>query len=404
MIRHLLRLVWNRKRSTALVMVEITASFIVLAIVLVGAAYTMSNWNKPLGFTRENVLLTSMDRNASMGRGASAEDVQRAKNVLAEVERMDGVVAAGYTSTPPYVFSEWASTVKHKGEDVMFHVDTVTDGFAETVGLQLLEGRWFSAEDDALAFEPIVIDTDFAKTFYGDESPIGKPFAADDGEKASPGEPETRVVGVVADYRKGGEASQTSRFMFRRLTLEGTDVDQIPYYLAIRVTPGSAERVAREMTTTLRSVAPGWTFETQPLDSHRRSALKMVLIPISIGVIIGGFLVLMVALGLIGVLWQAVILRAGELGLRRAVGATRAAIRSQILGETATITTLAVIVGLLLIAQIPLLGMMSFIPAKAWLGGVASALVVIYAVTLLAGTYPSRIATRVDPATVLRTE
>ena len=46
MIRHLFHLTWNRKRSTALVFLELFGCFLVLCAVATGAAYTIDNWRR----------------------------------------------------------------------------------------------------------------------------------------------------------------------------------------------------------------------------------------------------------------------------------------------------------------------------------------------------------------------
>ena len=61
--------------------------------------------------------------------------------------------------------------------------------------------------------------------------------------------------------------------------------------------------------------------------------------------VVAGFLMLMVALGLTGVLWQNVTQRTREIGLRRAKGATARRIHRQILGELLVMTTLALAAG-----------------------------------------------------------
>ncbi len=67
MIRHIFKLIWNRKRSNFLMMLEITLSFIVLFAVGSMILYGFNSYNKPTGFTYENVRVLRMDWNiASM--------------------------------------------------------------------------------------------------------------------------------------------------------------------------------------------------------------------------------------------------------------------------------------------------------------------------------------------------
>ena len=88
---------------------------------------------------------------------------------------------------------------------------------------------------------------------------------------------------------------------------------------------------------------------------------------------IAGFLLLMVGLGLTGVVWQSVTQRIREFGLRRAKGATIRSVRAQVLTEMMIMTSLALIVGVALIAQLPLLPLpseMRVIPAPVFVGSI----------------------------------
>ena len=80
---------------------------------------------------------------------------------------------------------------------------------------------------------------------------------------------------------------------------------------------------------------------------------------------IAAFLLMMVALGLTGVVWQSVTQRIREFGLRRAKGATIGNVRTQVLVEMVIMTSIALLAGVLLVAQLPLLPLprdLSFVP------------------------------------------
>ena len=55
MIRHLFKLIWNRKRASALVIVEIFVCFLVLFAVLTLSIYTYQNYHRPIGFAYRNI-------------------------------------------------------------------------------------------------------------------------------------------------------------------------------------------------------------------------------------------------------------------------------------------------------------------------------------------------------------
>jgi len=61
MIRHWMRLIWNRKRANFLIMIEIFISFLVLEVVVLIAAQYVYNYRHPLGFSIENVWTINVD-------------------------------------------------------------------------------------------------------------------------------------------------------------------------------------------------------------------------------------------------------------------------------------------------------------------------------------------------------
>ena len=117
-------------------------------------------------------------------------------------------------------------------------------------------------------------------------------------------------------------------------------------------------------------------------------------------------LLLMVTLGLTGVVWQSVIVRLREFGLRRAAGASGVSVRRQVFAEMAVMTSFAILVGTIVVGQLPFLPLPEdlVVPAPVFAGAVALAAAAIYCLTLACGWYPSRLAARMPPADALRYE
>jgi putative ABC transport system permease protein len=132
--------------------------------------------------------------------------------------------------------------------------------------------------------------------------------------------------------------------------------------------------------------------------------MQFYLRPAILGGVIASFLIIMVALGLSGVLWQTVTRRTSEIGLRRALGATGGQVNVQILIEVALLSTLAVVIGVVVAVQLPLLGVFRLVSGSAFTIGLVASLATIYGLTLLCGLYPSWLAGRVQPAQALHYE
>lgn len=400
MIRHLFKLVWHRKRANAILMLEIFFSFLVVFAVLTIAASLLIRWNEPLGFDYHDVWLVSVSGGPHvMDDEPGDDDAMRPSfdRVLRETRAFPEVVDAALSDCPAYGNSTSEGRWQRNGRSVTLLRDNVTDGFANVMRVRVIRGRWFGPQDDAANYRPVVIDADLAKAFFGDDDPVGKKF--DDSGKR-----EDRVVGVIAPYRKDGEVASTAEnmvFLRKSLVLANGNM---PRNLLLRVRAGTPVDFEQTLMKRLHAIAPEFTFHLSRMDRMRDSFLRLRLAPVLVLGIIALFLISMVALGLTGVLWQTVTRRTRELGLRRALGASGSNVRWQVLAEVALLSTLAVVVGVVIVLQLPLLGVFAIVQPSVFSIGIAAALAVIYGIALVCGLYPSWLASRVTPAEALRYE
>jgi putative ABC transport system permease protein len=190
-------------------------------------------------------------------------------------------------------------------------------------------------------------------------------------------------------------------------------VQQLPNVLVIRVAPGTSSAFEEPLVKRLQAASGGWTFDVRPITQQRHDLLRDRAAPlIAIGTV-SIFLLLMVALGLTGVVWQSVTERTREFGLRRAHGATLGNVRRQIMGELAVLSTLALVAAIIVVVQIPVLPIDTheyFLIARMtrdhgmFLLSIALSAVTIYLLAVVCGWYPSRLATKIAPAEALHYE
>jgi putative ABC transport system permease protein len=411
MIRHLLKMVWARRRANGLVAAEILASFVVLFAVTTLSLFYLDNYRQPVGFDHRDVWRLEMDPGhvhdetpAAGGRSADVEragEVQTLAQVVIGVRSVPGVVATAIVSPAPFSQSNETRGYDRRGRRVAYSTASASDDLAVVLGLTVTRGRFFSRADDAATWEPVVINERFARELFGAADPLGQNIS---GDRDPRGEPETerRVVGVMAAYRQEGEFDPPGNYVFVRHR-PGDPKERFRGDLLVRVAPGSTAELEEQLLKTVQAIAPGWSFRLEPLEAARQRNAGMYLAPVLVIGLVAAFLALMVALGLTGVLWLGVTRRTREIGLRRAKGASASDVRRQVLGEIVVLATLSLLPGVALALQLPLVGALPVrggVVAASRAGAVAGS----YLIAILCGWYPARLATRVEPAEALHYE
>lgn len=401
MIAHLFRLAWNRRRAHVLLVAELLLSFLVLAPMIAGWVLFAVEESKPLGFEHEDVWHAWLSRGRALAGG---EDRQVVELVMQELRALDQVEGVAVASQAPLRFpSSWSGIASTR----------ISDDGLDVLGLRLVGGRWFEPEDEALDWTPAVIDEELGRTLFGDEDPLGK--ALRDSPRVDlqgghdPSDPDrVRVVGVVENcfYYKEHN-TDIPGFLFLRLS---DDERLTPWQswtsLLVKVSPGSGPAIGERIGSRIQAVVPAelsWSLQVESLAERNEDDRLDRLSSLWFLALLSGLMMLMVALGLIGVIWQNVRRRTREIGIRRAVGAPAGRIYWQFLGEPAVLVTAAIVLGCLPLLQLGLLDMVlwSPVPAPVAAAGVGATALVLYLVVLLCGLYPGWVAARVRPAEAL---
>jgi putative ABC transport system permease protein len=408
MIKHLCKLVWNRKRINFLVTLEIFFSFLVVFAVIVFAVYYTDNYRRPLGFDYENVWYIGVERRAGSDDKDMPQQLETSRRLLAALREFTEIESAAGVWGAPYSRGNWTSgrDDKKTGKSIYFGYNPVTDDLKDVLGLQMVSGRWFGKEDDGASYRPVVINRKLARDLFGDEDPVGKDMSDPEGKERV----EQRVVGLIDDFRKNGEFAELGGYAIFRNDLTSKPgaprsiIGGPPRSLLIKVRPGTTAALEEKLLTRLQTEARDWSFRIKPLDEMRASVFQEYLVPMAAFGLVAGFLLIMVGLGLTGVLWLNVTQRTKEMGLRRAKGATRRRIYKQILGELFIVTTIGLLVGVLVVVQFPLLDLLGFASPEVYTASILVSLGLIYLLTTVCGLYPSLLATRVHPAEALHYE
>jgi putative ABC transport system permease protein len=410
MIRHYLKVIWNRKRANVLIAFEIFLSFLVVfAVVTLGIHYADS-WRQPLGFSYHDVWNVQINMRTANFEGGDqkipAALLESYSQLLRAVRELPEVVEVAAATCPPYGHSHWTNGSDINGWRLRFGMNHATDAFASVMGLEITRGRWFDRRDDGANWQPAVINEALAAEIFGAKNPIGNAIPREKPRAGAAPDPEMRIVGVIRDFRQDGEipsSDGSANYLIVRHLLDDTE-RRPPENLLIKVKPGTTVAFEEKLIKHMQAVARDWSFEIEPLEQMRESWINEKLAPLIAAGVIAGFLVLMVGMGLTGVLWQTVTQRTHEIGLRRAKGATLGDIRAQILGELVVLTSVALVAGAALVLQFPLLKLMDFVSPRLYAGSLVISALGIYLLTIACAWYPSRLAARIQPAEALHYE
>jgi putative ABC transport system permease protein len=397
MFRHLMKLTWKRKSRNLMLSLELLLAFAIVFAITAFAVRNVELYHMPIGFNYDNVwsvtVHTSQDRMPSEAQ--VYDSFKRGLRELPEVEQVAFASFSPFTNST----SQTSVTSPVSGKRVSTNILEVSDDFFAATGMKLAEGRGFSAEDDGTQALPVVINRAMAEELFPHQSALGKQFSDKDGT----GKDAMKVVGIVDEFRDKGELMSPVKFTLMRFVPKSGERGL--QAILVKLRPGTERAFEATLNRQLKLVRNDWSYEISPLDLMRKSRLKEQMIPLVILAVIAAFMLAMVTFGLFGVLWQNTTRRIPEIGLRRALGATSASIYRQIVTEQLLLSSVAMLVGLVLLAQLPITGALGdSLNWKVFFSATALSMFVIYLISLLCALYPGWRASRLDPADALHYE
>jgi putative ABC transport system permease protein len=404
MISHIIKLIWNRKKSMALLLIEIFLSFIVAFVVCDLLVSGISNYTKPLGFEYANIWDVRFLSTTGMPFGKlGKENSSKYRMLLNEIKSLPEVDDAAYIiGNFPYGNLSIRGSYEYNGNSIDCGTSYVGDDFSKTMQMTMLEGRWFGPEDDGAVIKPIVINDDLKRAFFGDNSAIGKiiqdPTEKDQDKMGT----KYNIIGVVTAYRPTGELSQPECESFQRQQWD--DSSYTPLGAMVRIRNGVSGSFELQLQRHLSSLAPDINFRITPLAESRSLKLRDGALVILTPLIIAAFLLFNVILGLFGIFWQSISRRRGEIGLRRALGANSRLIPLQIWGESLAMGTLAILAGIPIIVNLAILGVSKPVGSGIFFLSFICASGIIYLILTICAIYPSLLAVKVQPAEALHNE
>jgi predicted permease len=324
------------------------------------------------------------------------------RTLLERFEQLPGVVSVGLTGNLHLnTLSTSTTSINVDGvepppgrESHSIDTTSVDTGFFDAAGMRILQGRNFNDQDLPDSPRVAIINQNMARKFFPDENPVGRILRRDDGNDFT-------VVGVVSDAKIRSLGEPPRSFLYRAYSQSYTT-----YYFALARTTIDPERTALDMLAAGRELDPNlFAWEAKTMDRH----LGVMLLPARLSaLILSAFAMLALALasiGLYGIVSYAVSRRTREVGIRMSLGADGPRVVRMLMGGGMKLVAVGAVIGLLAaLAAARLVGGLLFNVSTLDLATFVLVPTILIGAAMAAAYIPARRASRVDPATALRTE
>jgi putative ABC transport system permease protein len=280
----------------------------------------------------------------------------------------------------------------------------VTEGALQALGVKLIEGRDFIPSDFPTGDEPdptpeapsmsnVIITRELAEAIFPDGQAVGKIIENRDGSEVE------TVVGIIERMHNSWPLSTVAE---HTELIPGTPGDSRGVRYLVRAEPGEVDRLYSSLETELVRLDEGRLVRVHTLEEFKAAVYGDLEAVIQVLGFVSVLLIIVTALGIVGLTSFSVANRTHEIGTRRALGATRVSIVRYFLVENWLITTFGLTLGVILtyvlsfvlteLADIPRIGwsVVGFGMLGLWIAGLAAAL----APALRGAAVPPVVATR----------
>jgi putative ABC transport system permease protein len=356
------------------------------------------------GFRWNNILSVHLALSDSYLRSNAAFG-QFCKEILDRVSALPGVVSAGMVNRLPLAGGNQNGTVDFEGTHLprdaqgnlqldSFDWRTATPDYFRTLGIPLIEGRFFRDSDTSDQPRVSIIDERIGRLVWPNQSPISKRLRI-----GGPQAPWYEIVGVVGHVRHDGLGIDRRPQVYWNYQQRA----QPRMALAVR-TEGDPTLLTKSVIAAIHAVDPAQpVYDVRPMDEVVERSLSQEWLMTTLLSMFASIALVLASIGIYGVLSYSVGLRTREIGIRMALGSERHAILGMILRQGAALAALGGIIGItcsLLLGRVLrglLYGIASTDPFS-----FAFTSVVLVIVALTASFIPARRASKVDPLIALR--
>jgi len=289
--------------------------------------------------------------------------------------------------------------------------DRVSMHFLDSVGVSMVRGRDFTAQDTDASPQVVIVNQAFVKHFFPNQDPIGQHFGIDDVKNSGSWE----IVGVFSDFKLNNPRDEvhpvylrplTQRFAYHDANMDSGETQSMFIDSMILSFSRPQENADALIRQTLAGIDPNLTvLDLRTLDAQVAGNFNEDRLVAQLSSLFGILSLILASVGLYGVMSYFVARRTSEIGIRMALGATR--------GNVVTLVMRGVLWQVLI-------GLALGIPAALYAGylmksllygvgtydpwALAGAPLMLVLCAAAAGFIPARRAASIEPMQALRTE
>lgn len=397
-----------RTLRNALVVSEISLAL----LLLMGAGLFVRSLNRlsavSLGFSDDHILVADLQVPPPSSNPADAHrNMDFYDNTLRALHSLPGVRTVAAASFLPVSgqgsvihFNIQGRPPRNASEYIMANYRTVSSEYFEALRIPLLEGRWIEDSDRENTQPVVVINQAMARTYFGNDSPIGKKMQI--GATPDKDVPWMMIVGVVGNVKQSLVADMPTEFYVPyRQANEVLPVRTMSVVLRTEVDPRA---LIPDLRATVHQINPNQpvvkirTMEENVAQNFSQPRFRTLLL-----VVFAGIALLIAAVGVYGVMAYATLQRAGEMAIRMALGCSVERIFRLVVIDGLRLTLIGVVIGTALgLALGRWLKSLLFGVSATDAATLTGAILVVVAAGVVASLIPARRASRVEIATMMR--
>ena len=382
-------------------LVSLQIAFCLLALIVAGLFVRSMRLltSIDIGYEREDVLTARLDVR-SLGYTAGQRQLLYTR-IIDRIRQVPGVTAVSLSQNGPLAGGMTVGSFgvegyrPRPGEQLRSNEEVVTEDYFGTVGLRLLQGRLFGAEDRVAGNRNTIVNETIVRRFFSTGGAIGRRwnYGGDIGPDAFV------IVGVVEDARYVDLRSSPPNMTYH---LAAARHDEVLSDLEVRTT-GSPATIAATVRRVLAESEPRLpVFDVTPLGDRIARRISRETLLAKLTSVFSGVALFLACLGLYGTISYGISRRVPEIGVRMALGADPARILRMIVREALKVVIVGGMVGVpfAYIAGRSVRTMLYDVQAlDPWAFGVGAILLVV--VSVCAALLPARQASRIEPIVAL---